>query len=168
VGVTIGEAIISSVLYKKLDGIQGLTVDTSAVASNGGIKWISSISVSTYTLSRYRLDHQSYQNPTVRNEVMHAYTRSISTIWLVSAPLSAFGLFLVLFIRGYTLKRTIIRVGEKKLGDDDTGAEQATVADDSPVTELESLEMHKIPAFCDDATGSTDSLDDIGKQRMEA
>jgi hypothetical protein len=104
----------------------------------------------------------------MRNEVMHAYARSISTIWLVSTPLSAFGLFLVLFIRSYTLKRTIIRVGEKKLGDADASAEQATVADDLPAMELMSLEMHAIRAICDDATGFTDSLDDIGKQRMEA
>ncbi|KAG1765813.1 MFS general substrate transporter [Suillus occidentalis] len=151
VGVTIGEAIISSVLHKKLQGIQGLTVDTSAAALNGGIKWISSI-----------------PNPIMRNEIMHAYARSISTIWLVSTPLSGFGLFLVLFIRSYTLKRTIIRVGEKKLGDADAGAEQATVADDLPAMELVSLEMHAIPAPRDDATGSADSLDDIGKQRMEA
>ncbi|KIK40350.1 hypothetical protein CY34DRAFT_13769 [Suillus luteus UH-Slu-Lm8-n1] len=151
VGVTIGEVIISSVLHKKLQGIQGLTIDTSAAALNGGIKWISSI-----------------PNPTMRNEVMHAYARSISTIWLVSTPLCAFGLFLVLFIRSYTLKRTIIRVGEKKLGDADAGAEQATVADDLPAMELVSLEMHGIPALCDDATGSTDSLDNIGKRGMEA
>jgi hypothetical protein len=166
--MTIGEVIISGVLHKKLHGIQGLTIDTSTAALNGGIKWISSIPVSTLTLSRSWLDHQPYQNPTVRNKVMHTYARSISTIWLVSTLLSAFGLFLVLFIRGYTLKRTIIRVGKKKLGDDDTGAEQATVADDLPATELKSLEMHKIPTLCDDATGSTGSLDAIGKQRMEA
>ncbi|KAG2343385.1 MFS general substrate transporter [Suillus weaverae] len=150
-GITIGEAIISSVLPQKLQGIQGLTIDTSAAVLNGNIKQIPSIS-----------------NQTVRNEVMHAYSRSISTIWLVSAPLSAFGFCLVLFIRGYALKRTIIRGGEKKLGDAEMSAEQATVADDLQAVELESLEMHKIPAFFDDATGSTDSLDDIGKQKMEA
>ncbi|KAG2755028.1 MFS general substrate transporter [Suillus brevipes Sb2] len=151
VGMTIGEVIISNALHKKLRGIQGLTIDTSAAALNGGIKWILSIS-----------------NPTMRNEVMQAYARSISTIWLVSTPLSVFGLFLVLFIRGYTLERTIIRVGEKKLGGADADAEQATDADDLPAMELASLEMHAIPALCVDATGSTDSLDDIGKQKMEA
>jgi hypothetical protein len=103
----------------------------------------------------------------MRNEIMHAYARSISTIWLVSMPLSAFGLFLVLFIRGYTLERTIVRVGEKKLGDVDADVEQVTVADDLPAMELVSLEMHAIPALCVDATGSTDSLDDIGKQMTE-
>ncbi|KAG1836612.1 MFS general substrate transporter [Suillus subluteus] len=157
VGMTIGETIISSVLPQKLKGIKGLTIDTSAAALNGSIKWISSIS-----------------NPTVRNEVMHAYTRSISTIWLVSTPLSGFGFFLVLFIRAYTLKRTIIRGGEKKLGDAETGADQAVDADDLTAIELETLEtletleMHKKPAFLGDATRSTDSFDDIGKRRIEA
>ncbi|KIK34493.1 hypothetical protein CY34DRAFT_26843 [Suillus luteus UH-Slu-Lm8-n1] len=154
VGMTIGEVIISNALHKNLQGIQGLTIDTSAAALNGGIKWIPHIS--------------SYQNPTTRNEIMHAYARSISTIWLVSTPLSVFGLFLVLFIRGYTLERTIVRVGEKKLGDADADVEQATVADDLPAMELASLEMHAIPALRLDATRSTDSLDDIDKQRMEA
>ncbi|KAG1833302.1 hypothetical protein DFJ58DRAFT_822323, partial [Suillus subalutaceus] len=45
VGMTIGETIISSVLPQKLKGIKGLTIDTSAAALNGNIKWISSISV---------------------------------------------------------------------------------------------------------------------------
>lgn len=153
VGMTIGETIISSVLHQKLQGIKGLTIDTSAAALNGSIKQISSIS-----------------NPTVRNEVMHAYTQSISTIWLVSTPLSAFSFFLVLFIRAYTLKRTVIRSGEKNLGGAETGADQAA-ADDLVAIELETLETlekHKKPAFFGDATRSTDSFDDIGKRRTEA
>lgn len=151
VGATLGETIIFSVLLQKLQGIQGLTIDTSAAALNGNIKQISSIS-----------------DPTVRNEVRRAYLQSISTIWLVSTPLSAFGLVLVLFIRDYTLKRTIIRSGEKKVGDLETGDEQATVADDLHTMELETLEMHKTPAILDDAPRSRDSLDDIDKQTMEA
>jgi hypothetical protein len=45
VGITIGEAIISSVLQQKLRGIQGLTIDTSAAALNDSVRQISSISV---------------------------------------------------------------------------------------------------------------------------
>lgn len=148
VGMAMGEAVISSVLQQKMQGIQGLTIDTSATALNGNIKRISSIS-----------------DPIVRHEVMHAYSRSISTIWIVSTPLSAFGLFLVLFIRSYTLKRTIIRGDENKLGDAEMGAEQATVADadDLPALESECLEKHQAPA----CTGSTDSSDDIRKQDMK-
>jgi hypothetical protein len=163
--MAMGEAVISSVLQQKLQGIQGLTIDTSATALNGNIKRISSISVSTLPWSRFWLNDHSHQNPIVRHEVMHAYSRSISTIWIVSTPLSAFGLFLVLFIRSYTLKRTIIRGDENKLGDAEMGAEQATVADadDLPALESECLEKHQAPA----CTGSTDSSDDIRKQDMK-
>ncbi|KAG2111720.1 major facilitator superfamily domain-containing protein [Suillus discolor] len=125
IGITIGEAIISSVLQQKLRGIQGLTMNTSAAALNDSVRQISSIS-----------------NPAVRGEVMHAYSRSISTIWLVNTPLSAFGLFLVIFIRGYTLERKIIRGGEKKLGDVEKGAVQVTIEESSPVTESD-LEKEK-------------------------
>lgn len=62
---------------------------------------------------------------------MHAYSRSISTIWLVNVPISAFGLFLVLFIRGYTLKRIIIRSGEKKSGDVEKGVAATISKEDS-------------------------------------
>lgn len=138
IGITIGETILSSVLQQKLRGIQGLTIDTSAAALNDSVRQISSIS-----------------NPTVRNEVMHAYSRSISTIWLVNTPLSAFGLFLVLFIRGYTLERTIIRGGEKKSGDVEKGAAQVTIEEDSPVTESGYLEKEKRQDSCDDTTEPT-------------
>ncbi|KAG1792985.1 major facilitator superfamily domain-containing protein [Suillus plorans] len=170
VGMAMGEAVISSVLQQKLQGIQGLTIDTSATALNGNIKRISSISVSTLPWSRFWLNDHSHQNPTVRHEVMHAYSRSISTIWIVSTPLSAFGLFLVLFLRSYTLKRTIIRGDENKLRDAETGAEQSTVADADDLTalELERFGKHQASACSDNVTGSTDSLDDIGKQDMKA
>jgi EmrB/QacA subfamily drug resistance transporter len=154
VGITIGEAIISSVLQQKLRGIQGLTIDTSAAALNDSVRQISSIS-----------------DPTVRSEVMHAYSRSISTVWLVNVPLSAFGLFLVLFIRSYTLERTIIRGSEKQLGDVEKGAGQATIEEDSPVTESESLENEKRRASCDNVTERTqiDMADDTSaKQKTEA
>ncbi|KAG2078130.1 MFS general substrate transporter [Suillus decipiens] len=142
IGITIGEAIISSVLQQKLRGIQGLTINTSPAALNDSIRQISSIA-----------------NPTVRNEVMHAYSQSISTIWLVNTPLAAFGLFLVMFIRSYTLERTIIRSDAKKPGDIEKGAAQATIEEDSPVTELTSLENEKRRASCDDATEHT--ADDV-------
>ncbi|KAG1741596.1 major facilitator superfamily domain-containing protein [Suillus lakei] len=123
VGISIGEAIISGVLQQKLRGIQGLTIDTSAAGLNDSVRRISAI-----------------PNPTVRNELMHAYLQSISTVWLVSTPISAFGLFLALFIRGYTLERTIIRGGEKNVGDAEKGAK---VTDNSQAAESESLENKK-------------------------
>ncbi|KAG1877930.1 MFS general substrate transporter [Suillus subalutaceus] len=155
IGITIGEAIISSVLQQKLRGIQGLTIDTSAAALNDDVRQIASIA-----------------NPTVRNEVMQAYSQSISTVWLVNVPLAAFGLFLVLFIRNYTLERTVIRSGEKKLGDVEKGAAQATIEEDSRAMESESLENEKRQASRDDASERTrtDAADDTtsAKQKTEA
>lgn len=136
VGISIGEAIISSILQQKLRGIQGLAIGTSAAALNDSVKQISSI-----------------LNPTVRNEVMRAYSQSISTIWLVNTPLSGFSLILLLFIRNYTLKRTVIRGGEKKLGDVENRAEEATVEEDSRARS-DSLE-EKSQASCDDITEHT-------------
>ncbi|KAG2144779.1 major facilitator superfamily domain-containing protein [Suillus cothurnatus] len=130
IGITIGEAIMSSILQQKLQGIQGLTLDTSAASLNDNIRQISSIS-----------------NTTVRNEVMSAYSESISTIWLVNVPLAAFGLLLVLLIRSYTLERTIIHSDQKKVGDVEKGTTQATIQEtvheDLQIMELESLENEK-------------------------
>lgn len=47
---------------------------------------------------------------------MRAYSRSISTIWCVDTPISAFGLLVVLTMKAYTLERTII-TGGPKLGE---------------------------------------------------
>ncbi|OAX38645.1 MFS general substrate transporter [Rhizopogon vinicolor AM-OR11-026] len=154
VGIAIGEAIISNVLQQKLRGIQGLSMNTSPAALNDSIRQISSI-----------------PDPTLRNEVMHAYSQSISTIWLVNTPISGFGLLLVLFIRAYSLKRTIVRDGENELGDVEKGAEQATVEGGPEVRELVSMEKKKIPATSDDATDRTrgDSVDDTSsKEETEA
>ncbi|KAI6118806.1 MFS general substrate transporter [Pisolithus croceorrhizus] len=104
IGITIGETIISSVLVRKLSGIQGLSIGTSVNDINDSIRQISSIS-----------------NPTLRAEAMHAYARSISTIWLVNTPVSAFGFLAVLCLKAYTLKRTIIRGGASKPVDAEKG-----------------------------------------------
>ncbi|KAF9227638.1 MFS general substrate transporter [Gyrodon lividus] len=108
VGITIGEAIISSTLQQRLKDIPGLTIDTSAAALNDSVRQISSIS-----------------DPTLRAQVMHAYARSISTVWLVNTPLSAVGLFLILSIRAYSLKQVIIRGDATKTVDPEKSSESA-------------------------------------------
>ncbi|KAK7036579.1 hypothetical protein VNI00_011512 [Paramarasmius palmivorus] len=48
--------------------------------------------------------------PELRQRVIHAYTKSISMMWLVCTPLLAVGLCLTFLIRGYSLKRpTVIK-----------------------------------------------------------
>lgn len=60
---------------------------------------------------------------------MHAYARSISTVWLVNTPLSALALILIVFIRAYSLHRTtVVREGAEKTNDPekDEGVKQAS------------------------------------------
>ncbi|KAI6045676.1 MFS general substrate transporter [Pisolithus marmoratus] len=104
VGIAIGETIISSVLVRKLRGIQGLSIGTSVNDINDSIRQVASIS-----------------DPTLRAEAMHAYARSISTIWLVNTPVAAFGFLAVLFLKAYTLKRTTIHGGVLESGDAEKG-----------------------------------------------
>ncbi|KAH7929758.1 MFS general substrate transporter [Leucogyrophana mollusca] len=156
VGITIGEAIISSVLQKKLKAIPGLSnFDTSAAALNDSVRQISSI-----------------PDATTRNALMHAYSQSISTIWLVNTPLSAVGLLLIIFVRGYSLKRTIVRGGEAKVADVEKGPEQQESQEDDDAAGAESAENEKPvqqETTRDDATERTrtSSIGAPGKEKTD-
>lgn len=54
---------------------------------------------------------------------MHAYARSISTIWLMNTLVSAVGFILIISIRAYSLHRTVIREGAEKSNDPEKGEE---------------------------------------------
>jgi len=82
---------------------------------------------------------------------MHAFARSISTIWFVNAPLSALGLILVVFIRPYSLHRTIIREGAEAASDPEKGRAVKTTGGEAGSTEVE-----EVPTK-DDAAGRTPS-----------
>ncbi|KZT26422.1 MFS general substrate transporter [Neolentinus lepideus HHB14362 ss-1] len=97
IGISIGEAIISSVLRRRIREIPGVNIDTSPSALNDEVRHLGSIT-----------------DPTHRQAVIHAYTRAISTIWLVNTPILGAGLFLVLFMRHYTLKRATVKGGPPK------------------------------------------------------
>ncbi|KAI5478762.1 MFS general substrate transporter [Pseudohyphozyma bogoriensis] len=49
----------------------------------------------------------------LRQQVLHAYTRSISTIWIVCAPLLFIGVILSLFLKEYSLQRTVVKASDK-------------------------------------------------------
>lgn len=86
---------------------------------------------------------------------MHAYARSISTVWIVNTPLSAVGLFLIIFIRGYSLKRTIVRGGDAKLVDPEKGAPQKELdGEPSAADSMENEKTEQAPTR-DDATERT-------------
>jgi hypothetical protein len=51
------------------------------------------------------------QDVTIRNEYLHAFTKSLATIWIVMTPICGVGFLLVLGIRHYTLKRATRQAG---------------------------------------------------------
>ncbi|OBZ75452.1 putative transporter C3H1.06c [Grifola frondosa] len=108
VGISIGQAILTSVLRKKIAEIPGLTIDTSAAALNDMVRQVKDI-----------------PNVTQRIAVMQAYSKAISTIWLVNTPVVGVGFILVFFLRAYTLKRVVIKAGEQTHADVESGAAEA-------------------------------------------
>ncbi|KAJ7510006.1 MFS general substrate transporter [Mycena galericulata] len=94
VAIAIGQAIISSTLRKKIRAIPNLSL---------------SINTSPASLSENVIKLKDIADPVQRVEVIHAYAQSISTIWLVMTPIIGAGCIMSLFIRRYTLARTIVR-----------------------------------------------------------
>ncbi|KAI9571312.1 MFS general substrate transporter [Boletus coccyginus] len=146
IGITIGEAIISSTLQQKLRGVAGLTINTSVASINDSIRQIGLI-----------------PDATLRAEVMHVFARSISTIWLVNTPLSALGLILVVFIRAYSLHRTIIREGAEEASDPEKGGAVKTTGG-----EAGSTEVGEAPIKCDTTGQTPSSLGEKTVQETEA
>ncbi|KAI0362028.1 MFS amino acid permease [Trametes cingulata] len=122
IGISVGEAIISSELRKRVSHIPGLTIDTSPSALTQIVRQIPHI-----------------PDATQRVALTHAYTRSISTIWLVNTPLMGAGFIMVLFLRGYTLKRTVRTAGPEPAKNADVQSQgQANLAANAPVAPVES------------------------------
>ncbi|TBU32477.1 MFS amino acid permease [Dichomitus squalens] len=96
VGISVGQAIISSELRRRVAKIPGLTIDTSPASLTDLVRQIPHLS-----------------NIPERVALTHAYTKSISTIWLVNTPVMGVGFFLVLFLRAYTLKRVVRKAGDE-------------------------------------------------------
>lgn len=111
IGVSVGEAILSSELRRKIRNIPDLNIDTSPSALNEIVRQIKDI-----------------QPESTRLALMQAYTKSISTIWLVCTPLLGAGLILVLFLRPYTLKRVVVQ-GAAKMKDIEAGATEKIIED---------------------------------------
>ncbi|KAI6028874.1 major facilitator superfamily domain-containing protein [Pisolithus orientalis] len=113
VGISVGEAIISSLLSKKIASIPGIS---------------SYVSGSTAALLN---DDVSYlhliPDVTVRNAILHAYSRSISAIWIMNTPISGAALILMLFLREYSMTRKLVRSEGRSPND----AEMATITEDA-------------------------------------
>ncbi|KJA23787.1 hypothetical protein HYPSUDRAFT_39633 [Hypholoma sublateritium FD-334 SS-4] len=99
VGISIGQAIYASTIRKKVANIPNLTLDTSPAA-----------------LSQSVLKLKDIPDPVTRAAVIQAYTKSISMIWTVMTPIAGVAFIMVLFIKVYTLERTIVRAEAVKKG----------------------------------------------------
>ncbi|KDQ61019.1 hypothetical protein JAAARDRAFT_32018 [Jaapia argillacea MUCL 33604] len=109
IGISIGEAILSSTLQRRIKSIPGLTIDTSPAALNQEVRQLGNL-----------------VDPAQQKALIHAFTRSISTIWLVNTPLIGFAFFLSFFLRHYTLKRVTVKSGAAK-GDVESGQAHVTI-----------------------------------------
>lgn len=91
IGISIGEAVIASVLRSRIGKSHGIDFDTSPSALNQEVRRLGSI-----------------QDPAIRHAVIYVFTRAISTIWLVATAMLSLGFILVLFMKHYTLQRATI------------------------------------------------------------
>ncbi|KZV73419.1 MFS amino acid permease [Peniophora sp. CONT] len=95
IGISIGQAIYTSVLKQKITSL-GIDFDTSPAALAESVRTLKNIA-----------------DPSTRQAVIHAFATSISTIWIVNTPLVGVGLIMVFFIKSYSLKRPTVQ-GTKK------------------------------------------------------
>ncbi|CAK5277387.1 unnamed protein product [Mycena citricolor] len=118
VAIAAGQTIITTTLQHRIDSIPGS--DT--------------LKLSAATLSQDVLQLKSIPDATLRSAVVHAYSRSISTIWILAVAVAGAGLLLSLFTRKYSLQRTVVRDGKPAGDQQDAVAEkdneQATVRAD--------------------------------------
>ncbi|EEB89152.1 hypothetical protein MPER_12785, partial [Moniliophthora perniciosa FA553] len=142
VGIAIGQAVWSSTLQNRLDRIPDLSLGTAGGELAQSVRHLKEISD----------DNQ-------RSAVIQAYAKSISSIWVVCTPIVGVGFLMVLFIRRYTLKRTIVRGGDDKtkVNDEEKAEPQAATP---PSDDVHSdVKMAEAPTK-DTATKSTNSLDE--------
>ncbi|KAH8109974.1 MFS general substrate transporter [Phellopilus nigrolimitatus] len=107
IGVSIGQAIWSSSLRVKARALTDVTIDTSPAALAQSV----------------RLLRSEFPDPSQRAEVIHAYTSSITTIWLTVTPMIGFCFLIVLFLRDYSLKRTTVHKGKADASEEGTLAQ---------------------------------------------
>ncbi|KAJ3574818.1 hypothetical protein NP233_g1504 [Leucocoprinus birnbaumii] len=103
VGISVGQAIYTSILAKKIDSFPNLDFDTSPSALSQSVGRLKTI-----------------PDPTVRALVIDSYARSISTIWKVMTPVVGVSFLLTLLIRKYSLSRNFVKQGVKDVKDEET------------------------------------------------
>ncbi|KAJ7165570.1 MFS amino acid permease [Mycena crocata] len=96
VGISVGQTIWSGVLRERITKIENLNLDLSGGALADSIRTI-----------------QNIQPESVKQQVLRAYTKGVSAIWIVNTPIIALCFFAVLFLKPYSLKRKVIRTAKK-------------------------------------------------------
>ncbi|KAF8500652.1 MFS amino acid permease [Gautieria morchelliformis] len=96
IGVSVGQAIWTSELRRRAVSIPNFDLSIQSGVLVDSVRQI-----------------QYIQPESLRQQVLHAYSKSISTVWIVNTPLWGMGFIMVLFLKKYTLKREVIRSGEK-------------------------------------------------------
>lgn len=96
IGVSVGQAIWTSEIRRRLRSVQGLNLDTSSSGIADSVRKLKNI-----------------QPISLRNMVLHAYTKSIAVIWILDTPLLGVSLILVLFMKQYSLKRKFVQADEE-------------------------------------------------------
>ncbi|PPQ98149.1 hypothetical protein CVT26_003193 [Gymnopilus dilepis] len=128
VGISIGQAIYSSTLRKKVSHIPNLgNINTSPAALSQSVRQLKDI-----------------PDPTIRAALIGAYAKSISEIWLVMTPILGACFIMVLFIKVYSLKRTVVHAeGDKKAQPGDVEKGPITNEDVKAVSAQEAAEQEK-------------------------
>ncbi|KAG8892351.1 hypothetical protein FRC01_014218 [Tulasnella sp. 417] len=93
IGISASGSVYVSFLRRRLDDIQGF--DASRIPNGQLINNVGSL--------------HNIQPESVRVQVIGAYATSLSSIWLICTPLVGLAALLSFFVRGYSLKRGIVR-----------------------------------------------------------
>lgn len=99
-GISASSTIFASLLRRSLASVEGYTVPSGDITANvAGLSTIEPVEL--------------------RQQVLHAYTRSLQSIWYVGAPLSFVGFLLCCFLKHYSLdQREVVRTAAPvKAGD---------------------------------------------------
>ncbi|THU98340.1 MFS amino acid permease [Dendrothele bispora CBS 962.96] len=107
-------------LVRTLSGSVGLSVGNVIFANSleNRLKDIPEYDTSEKSIGELTNDLRGLVNiqpPELRQQVLHAYTKSVSLMWIVCTPVLFTGFIIVLFIRSYSLKRNAVHTEKNKL-----------------------------------------------------
>jgi len=158
IGIAVAQVIYSSAIRRKIAKIPGVNLDTSPGGLNESIRKLKSI-----------------PDPVKRAAVIAAYAQSTSTIWLIMTPVigacfimgappphflswSRIDARLVLFLRQYSLKRAVVRDGEREKAPESNDLEKAVMNEESNAI------VDEAPGLKSDADEENDDIKTVGER----